>query len=128
MPPPWYRGSRTEPVASQTSAGDEDFVSPAGPSTLERPRDCINKHPTPAFAVLCSMMDRLRSEEAGKRKDTLQRFFRLWREKVGSDLYPLIRLLLPDVSGTRGVGGEYRRRGDRGSMLTRSEGQGETGV
>jgi hypothetical protein len=74
------------------------------------------------------MMDRLRSEEAGKRKDTLQRFFRLWREKVGSDLYPLIRLLLPDVSGTRGVGGEYRRRGDRGSMLTRSEGQGETGV
>ncbi|RSH81465.1 DNA ligase (ATP) [Saitozyma podzolica] len=103
MPPPWYRGSRTEPVASQTSAGDEDFVSPAGPSTLERPRDCINKHPTPAFAVLCSMMDRLRSEEAGKRKDTLQRFFRLWREKVGSDLYPLIRLLLPDRDRERPV-------------------------
>ncbi|GFZ52023.1 DNA ligase 4 [Saitozyma sp. JCM 24511] len=105
MPPPWYRGSRTEPVASQASAGgpDEDFISPAGPSTLERPRDCINKHPTPAFAVLCSMMDRLRSEEAGKRKDTLQRFFRLWREKVGSDLYPLIRLLLPDRDRERPV-------------------------
>lgn len=120
MPPPWYRGSRTEPVASQASADgpDEDFISPAGPSTLERPRDCINKHPTPAFAVLCSMMDRLRSEEAGKRKDTLQRFFRLWREKVGSDLYPLIRLLLPDVSGTRGVGNieerkDYRREEGR---------------
>lgn len=43
------------------------------------------------------MMDRLRSEEASKRRDTLSRFMDLWRVKVGNDLYPLIRLLLPDV-------------------------------
>jgi len=45
------------------------------------------------------MMDRLRTEEASKRRNTLERFFELWRIKVGNDLYPLIRLLLPDVSG-----------------------------
>jgi DNA ligase-4 len=44
------------------------------------------------------MMDRLRSEKANKRFDTLKRFMDVWRLKVGNDLYPLIRLLLPDVS------------------------------
>ena len=48
------------------------------------------------------MMDRLRTEEASKRRNTLERFFELWRIKVGNDLYPLIRLLLPDVSRTLG--------------------------
>lgn len=70
-------------------------------STIERPAECINKYPTPAFALLCTMMDRLRSEEPSKRRDTLTRFMNLWRIKVGNDLYPLIRLLLPDVSFLR---------------------------
>jgi DNA ligase-4 len=94
--PGWFRGARYDAQSTQQTI-DEDFVPPAGPSSLERPRDCINKNPTPAFAVLCSMMDRLRGEEAWKRRETLSRFFRLWREKVGNDLYPLLRLLLPDV-------------------------------
>lgn len=91
-----------------TQTGDADGDPEAGPSgygdaeaqvsNLERPRECINRFPTPAFSLLCTMMDRLRTEEASKRRNTLERFFDLWRIKVGNDLYPLIRLLLPDVS------------------------------
>jgi hypothetical protein len=94
-PPPWMRPKPMD------GAGEEDSESayhtnPA-PSTLERPKEVINKQSTPAFALLCTMMDRLRSEDTQKRRDTLTRFIALWRIKVGNDLYPLIRLLLPDV-------------------------------
>lgn len=100
-PPPWIRGNRApNPNVDPESLGDESELQPqAVVSTLERPRECINKHSTPPFSLLCTMMDRLRSEEANKRRDTLGRFMNLWRVKVGNDLYPLIRLLLPDVSG-----------------------------
>lgn len=102
----WHRGP------PPTQAHDPDADPEAGPSSygdgqpqvsnLERPRECINRFPTPAFSLLCTMMDRLRTEEASKRRNTLERFFELWRIKVGNDLYPLIRLLLPDVSHLRG--------------------------
>lgn len=67
------------------------------PTQLERPADCVNRNSTPAFAIVCSIMDRLRNDKAGKRTETLSRLFNMWRAKVGNDLYPLIRLLLPDV-------------------------------
>lgn len=116
-PPPWVRGARApHPYAAEdpSSQGD-DGNAEAGPSTvptvstLERPRECINKHSTPPFSLLCTMMDRLRTEEANKRRDTLARFMNLWRIKVGNDLYPLIRLLLPDVSlcGRRRLTGSW---------------------
>jgi hypothetical protein len=98
----WHRGHQVAATQDHDPDGDPE----AGPSshqlpqlsTLERPRECINRFPTPAFSLLCTMMDRLRTEEASKRRNTLERFFELWRIKVGNDLYPLIRLLLPDVS------------------------------
>lgn len=109
MPSRFSRGGerqRFPPPGSQASKEDDEDATqiplsqaaPLPPPTqLERPPDCINRHPTPAFAILCSVMDRLRSEEASKRRDTLTRFMNIWRLKVGNDLYPLIRLLLPDV-------------------------------
>jgi len=108
----WHRGHQV-PAPSQEYDPDADpeaVPSNHGAlpqvSTLERPRECINRFPTPAFSLLCSMMDRLRTEEASKRRDTLERFFGLWRIKVGNDLYPLIRLLLPDVSLSQRVGAD----------------------
>jgi DNA ligase-4 len=99
-PPPWRRGNRAPETAPSQSQEDPDLIPPPPPvvSAVERPKECINKYPTPAFALLCTMMDRLRSEEASKRRETLIRFMDLWRVKVGNDMYPLIRLLLPDVS------------------------------
>lgn len=107
MPAPqWHRGERQQgPAAS--AENEESGLNPTQaplppPSNLDRPRGCINKFPTPAFSLLCTMMDRMRSEDVGKRRDTLTRFMNLWRIKVGNDMYPLIRLLLPDVSVNRG--------------------------
>jgi hypothetical protein len=103
----WSRGHRVPPSLGTGSQEETDELAipasqpqPPNPpvSTVERPPGCINKYPTPGFSLLCTMMDRLRSEEASKRKETLSRFFELWRVKVGNDLYPLVRLLLPDVS------------------------------
>ncbi|WRT63833.1 uncharacterized protein IL334_000758 [Kwoniella shivajii] len=87
------------PAASQP----EPPLSQIQTTTLERPSECVNKYPTPHFSLLCTMMDRLRTEEASKRKDILSRFMELWRIKVGNDLYPLIRLLLPDRDRERPV-------------------------
>ncbi len=109
MPAPkWYQGRR-QPAPPLGSAKEEDDAelplsqaAPLAPPTqLDRPRECVNRFQTPPFAVLCSVMDRLRTEEAGKRKDILVRFMNQWRVKVGNDLYPLIRLLLPDVSSMK---------------------------
>ena len=106
MPPPrWNHGHHVLPDASQDDP--DPSLLPASqpqpplppPSTLERPKQCINRFPTPAFSLLCTMMDRMRNEDPGKRRETLSRFMALWRIKVGNDLYPLVRLLLPDVSG-----------------------------
>jgi hypothetical protein len=105
MPAPHFnRGHRVFPPPLSQEVGQAALPASQPqppnlpPSTLERPKECINRHPTPAFALLCTIMDRMRSEEAGKRKETLMRFMGIWRIKVGNDLYPLIRLLLPDVS------------------------------
>ncbi|KLT43549.1 ATP-dependent DNA ligase [Cutaneotrichosporon oleaginosum] len=103
----YFHGRRQAPPP--VSAKDEDELplsqgAPLPPPTqLDRPRECVNRFQTPPFSVLCSVMDRLRTEEAGKRKDILLRFMNQWRVKVGNDLYPLIRLLLPDRDRERPV-------------------------
>ncbi|WWD08963.1 hypothetical protein V865_007078 [Kwoniella europaea PYCC6329] len=101
------------PTSSQLDPDDDLLAAPPAsqpeppqeppPTTLEKPADCVNIYPTPHFSLLCTMMDRLRTEEASKRRDILRRFMDLWRIKVGNDLYPLIRLLLPDRDRERPV-------------------------
>jgi hypothetical protein len=66
---------QNNPSLANNSQPRADGVQPAAPSTLERPRDCINKHSTPPFALICRLMEKLRDEEAGKRRETLERFF-----------------------------------------------------
>ncbi|WWC58136.1 uncharacterized protein I303_100671 [Kwoniella dejecticola CBS 10117] len=90
-------GEAVAPPASQPEPQEPPSAN------LEKPADCVNKFPTPHFSLLCTMMDRLRTEEASKRRDILYRFMELWRIKVGNDLYPLIRLLLPDRDRERPV-------------------------
>lgn len=111
MPPPAYYHGHPVPASQDEPSETIETAPPVPPSNLERPSDCINKYSTPPFALLCTMMDRMRSEEASKRRDTLIRFMDLWRIKVGNDMYPLIRLLLPDVGW---VTGRKSADGDRG--------------
>lgn len=96
---PLYRDGKVYPSHTQEESQDAPPPSQLVPATqLERPADCRNFKDTPAFGILCSTMDRLRNEKPAKRIDTLTRFMEIWRNRVGNDFYPLIRLLLPDVS------------------------------
>lgn len=96
---PFYRDGKAYPSQQPQESQDAPESSQLAPATqLERPPDCRNFNETPAFGILCSTMDRLRNEKPTKRIDTLTRFLQLWRIKVGNDFYPVIRLLLPDVS------------------------------
>ncbi|KAK4686832.1 DNA ligase 4, partial [Tremellales sp. Uapishka_1] len=102
MPAQYHRGQRAPP-ASQDEPSSSQQTSMPPPTNLERPRECINKFPTPPFSIVCEMMDRMRNEDPTKKKETLKRLMGLWREKVGLDMYPLIRLLLPDRDRERPV-------------------------
>lgn len=96
---PIYRDGKAYPSHTQEESQDAPAPSQLAPATqLERPAGCRNFNDTPAFGILCSTMDRLRNEKPAKRIDTLTRFMQIWRTRVGNDFYPLIRLLLPDVS------------------------------
>lgn len=84
------------PPLTQEINGQKPTLAPA--ITLERPADCINRGQYPAFYIICGYLNRLRADAPHKKYELLMRIFGNWREKVGPDLYPLIRLLLPDVS------------------------------
>ncbi|WWC66828.1 uncharacterized protein I206_100735 [Kwoniella pini CBS 10737] len=102
--PPGPSSSQLDPDAEVDAPPISQPEPPEPPPTiLGKPDDCVNKFPTPHFSLLCTMMDRLRTEEASKRRDILKRFMDLWRIKVGNDLFPLIRLLLPDRDRERPV-------------------------
>lgn len=89
---PYYHA----PPPTQEINGEKPTLAAA--TTLERPADCINRGQYPAFYIICGYLNRLRADAPHKKYELLMRIFGNWREKVGPDLYPLIRLLLPDVS------------------------------
>ncbi|OXC65372.1 DNA ligase 4 [Cryptococcus neoformans] len=89
------------PPLTQEINGQKPTLAPA--ITLERPADCINRGQYPAFYIICGYLNRLRADAPHKKYELLMRIFGNWREKVGPDLYPLIRLLLPDRDRERPV-------------------------
>ncbi|WVW81787.1 hypothetical protein I302_103784 [Kwoniella bestiolae CBS 10118] len=101
--PPGPSSSQLDPDDELPPPASQPEPQEPPPTTLEKPSDCTNFQPTPHFSLLCTMMDRLRTEQASKRTEILRRFMDLWRIKVGNDLYPLIRLLLPDRDRERPV-------------------------
>ncbi|WVN89251.1 uncharacterized protein L203_104469 [Cryptococcus depauperatus CBS 7841] len=84
-----------------TQDGKDGKLAPS--AVFQRPEGCSNPNSTPAFSLVCAMMERLKKENSFKRFEILERHFALWRAKVGSDLYPFIRLLLPDRDRERPV-------------------------
>ncbi|KZV99983.1 DNA ligase 4 [Exidia glandulosa HHB12029] len=60
----------------------------------------------PDFGALCALLERLAKErKQDMRRKLLERWFNVWRERVGMDLYPLLRLLLPQKDRERAVYG-----------------------
>ncbi|KAG8712068.1 DNA ligase (ATP) [Ceratobasidium sp. 394] len=76
------------------------------PLPLLRPLGVVNRNPSPLFAKLADLYQALRNErKPERRKSMLSRWFTNWREKVGTDLYPALRLILPQKDRERAVYG-----------------------
>ncbi|GJN92108.1 hypothetical protein Rhopal_005137-T1 [Rhodotorula paludigena] len=84
----------------------EGELQQARPDDLEKPPG-IENGPTPPFGVVCELFEHFESITRNKHKkhekkaDILRRVFERWREETGPDLYPLIRLMLPERDNRR---------------------------
>ncbi|GAA5858831.1 hypothetical protein JCM8547_005005 [Rhodosporidiobolus lusitaniae] len=81
---------------------DDDAVSRAQADDLVKPPGIEPFGPSPPFGVLCSLFEqfenatRNRHKKPGYKGELLKEFVAKWRRNVGPDLYPVIRLLLPE--------------------------------
>ncbi|KAF8582783.1 DNA ligase 4 [Ramaria rubella] len=66
--------------------------------------DLINKGKYPLFGALTGLYEKLTNENKHEmRRKLLANWFRKWREDVGPNLYPVLRLLLPQKDRERAV-------------------------
>lgn len=109
MPKPHYAKRKSLPAAPPEAPGDDkededmpDVLQRAQPDDISKPEVVINTAQLP-FGVLCSIYDELEKATRMKQKNKaetkgqmIEHFFKLWRERIGNDLYPVVRLMLPD--------------------------------
>ncbi|CAE7070145.1 unnamed protein product [Rhizoctonia solani] len=99
----------TGPPSPPLSAIGNDAVpepTVVEPLPLLKPAGVFNHGPSPLFSKLADLFEALRIERRQeKRKTMLLRWFANWREKVGTDLYPALRLILPEKDRERAVYG-----------------------
>ncbi|KAF8273171.1 ATP dependent DNA ligase domain-containing protein [Lactarius quietus] len=63
-------------------------------------------HGTAPFSVLSGLFDKLQNErKPDKRKKFMSAWFDRWRKEVGHDLYPVLRLVLPQKDRERAIYG-----------------------
>ncbi|GAA5922726.1 DNA ligase (ATP) DNL4 [Sporobolomyces koalae] len=81
---------------------EQDEEGPlAEPDDIERPPGLVNKADAP-FGSLCGLLEVLETanreghKKPGYKGTLIAKFFERWRDRVGNDFYPLIRLLLPE--------------------------------
>ncbi|KAH9066874.1 ATP dependent DNA ligase domain-containing protein [Lactarius vividus] len=88
--------------------------SPPPPSSqlpeLQHPDDSYPEAPqnrgTAPFSVLSGLFDKLQNErKPDKRRKFMSSWFDRWRREVGHDLYPVLRLLLPQKDRERAIYG-----------------------
>ncbi|GAA6040368.1 hypothetical protein JCM8097_007579 [Rhodosporidiobolus ruineniae] len=81
----------------------------AQPDELPKPPGIEPFGPSPPFGLLVSLYQEFESATRNKHKkpgykaEALRNFFITWRKIVGPDLYPLVRLLMPDRDTRRGT-------------------------
>ncbi|BGP36353.1 DNA ligase (ATP) [Rhodotorula kratochvilovae] len=85
---------------------DPGELAQAPPDELVKPAG-IENGPTPPFGTLCGLFEQFESITRNKHKknekkgEVLARFFERWRSDVGPDLYPIVRLMLPERDNRR---------------------------
>ncbi|KAH9962641.1 ATP-dependent DNA ligase [Russula dissimulans] len=68
--------------------------------------DAPQNHGTAPFSVLAGLFEKLQNErKPEKRRKFLNAWFNHWRKEVGYDLYPVLRLLLPQKDRERAIYG-----------------------
>ncbi|KAI0051030.1 DNA ligase IV [Auriscalpium vulgare] len=92
-----------QPTPAPTSAGSPaPSLQPAEESYPEAPR---NRGSAP-FSVLSGLFDKLQAErKQEKRRRLLTAWFDHWRQEVGDDFYPILRLILPQKDRERAIYG-----------------------
>ncbi|KZT52994.1 ATP-dependent DNA ligase [Calocera cornea HHB12733] len=75
------------------------------PVQFERPPHVFNRGPSPPFTLLTALFKDLLKAKPPKRREALARWFHKWRTDVGNDLYPAMRLLVPQCDKDRAVYG-----------------------
>ncbi|CAE6385973.1 unnamed protein product [Rhizoctonia solani] len=94
------------PPLSAIGGGGVPEPSAVEPLPLLKPAGVFNHGPSPLFSKLTDLFEALRTERRQeKRKTLLVRWFTNWREKVGTDLHPALRLILPEKDRERAVYG-----------------------
>ncbi|GAA5981421.1 hypothetical protein JCM10908_004104 [Rhodotorula pacifica] len=101
----FYPRRKGSPAPSGDKDDDDemtDVLQRAQPDEIEKPANMSNFDKLP-FGVLCSIYDELEKATRTKHKhksetkgQMIETFFRLWRERIGNDLYPVVRLMLPE--------------------------------
>ncbi|KAJ7504480.1 DNA ligase IV [Mycena galericulata] len=87
--------------------------APSSAPGSPRPGDEPTKYPTPPqnmgsapFGILVALFQRLSNERRqDKRKALMSNWFNHWRDEKGHDLYPVLRLILPQKDRERAVYG-----------------------
>ncbi|KAJ3889259.1 DNA ligase 4 [Lentinula edodes] len=65
-----------------------------------------SRGPSPPFGALVGLFERLQNErKQDKRKKLLNAWFNHWRSEVGDDLFPVLRLILPQKDRDRAIYG-----------------------
>jgi DNA ligase-4 len=91
--------------------GEEEDIEPirSQPDDLVKPPGIEPFGSSPPFGTLCSLYEKFENATRNKHKkpnykgellqelSTDQTGLKLWRQNVGPDLFPLIRLLIPEV-------------------------------
>ncbi|KAF8740315.1 DNA ligase, partial [Rhizoctonia solani] len=94
------------PPLSAIGGGGVPEPSAVEPLPLLKPAGVFNHGSSPLFSKLTDLFEALRTEKRQeKRKTLLVRWFTNWREKVGTDLHPALRLILPEKDRERAVYG-----------------------
>ncbi|KAE9399995.1 DNA ligase 4 [Gymnopus androsaceus JB14] len=84
------------PPPEDSEAVDTDY-----PATPQH-----SKGPSPPFGALVGLFERLQNERRqDKRKKLINSWFNHWRAEVGDDLFPVLRLILPQKDRDRSVYG-----------------------
>ncbi|KAI0923774.1 DNA ligase (ATP), variant 2 [Taiwanofungus camphoratus] len=96
LPTPAPSSAPPSPPLGVVAAEDHAVVYPAPPQ---------NKGSAP-FHVLSALFEKLQNErKPEKRRKLLDSWFNHWREEMGYDLYPVLRLILPQKDRERAVYG-----------------------